>query len=133
VVINMPPPSALPPAPIPVPTYDPQADAAARLARIAAADAPFVNGVLDGTWVAQLSSKKPGTIDDGKSYTTLDILNEHLELRAEYSAKLLTKNGYWVTVAPIVFPDQASATNWCKSTGRATPYHCFATLLNVDS
>jgi serine/threonine-protein kinase len=136
-VIVVPPPSAYPAPPptfvLPTPTWYPQEDAAARLARIAAADAPFVNGVLDGNWVAQLSSKRPGTIDDGKSYTSLDILNEHLELRAEYNAKLLTKKGYWVTVAPIVFPDQASAANWCNSTGRATPYHCFATLLNIDA
>jgi len=134
-VIIFPPPAAspapIPVLPLPVPTYDPEADAASRLAELASEDAGFVSEVLAGHWVAQLSSKKPGTIDDGIQYDDQAILNEHLELRREYNAKLLTKSGYWVTVASHVFTDQAQANNWCRAVGRDTD-HCFATRLNTN-
>jgi serine/threonine kinase PknH len=131
LIIPVPPPGPAMIIPVPPPPPDPEVTASNQLSALASDDAGFVSEVLASHWVAQLSSKKPGTIDDGMQYDDQSILNEHLGLRADYNAKLLTKSGYWVTVAPLVFTDQASANNWCTAVGRDTD-HCFATRLNIN-
>jgi Domain of unknown function (DUF4352) len=123
-----PPPQAAPPSVTP----DPEATAGQQLSNYAAGDAGFVNEVLGGNWVAQLSSKKVGTKDDGIVYDDQSILSEHLSLRDQYGAKLVAKGEYWVTVAPFVFDDSASATNWCHAVGRDAD-HCFATHLTAST
>jgi serine/threonine-protein kinase len=131
VIIPPPPPGPTVIIPAPRPTPDPNVTASNQLSALASDDAGFVSEVLAGRWVAQLSSKKPGTIDDGIQYDDQAILNEHLELRRDYNAKILTKSGYWVTVAPLVFLDQESANDWCRAVGRDTD-HCFAAQLNIN-
>jgi hypothetical protein len=115
------------PPPPPAPTYsgsDPEVAAANQLNEIVAADSSFVSQSLSGYWVPQLSSKKAGTADDGGVYDDVAILNEHLLLRANYGAKLITKNGYWVSVAPYTFSSKAGADRWCAIQGRDS-WHCF--------
>lgn len=103
-----------------------QESALEALQRIAAEDRAAV-GELD--WTAQLSSKKPGTYDDGKVYDTYDdILALHLEYRSRYPESLLvwsndwpgsfgpSSQDYWVTVG-----GQSETTlpvlEWCRAEG----------------
>ncbi|WP_182377381.1 PQQ-binding-like beta-propeller repeat protein [Nocardioides sp. WS12] len=99
------------------------------LQRIADEDATAV-GALGTNWTAQLSSKKPGTADDGKIYDSYDdILALHLQHRARYPDSWLvysndwvgsfgpSSQNYWVTLS-----GQAEATSrpilrWCQDEG----------------
>jgi hypothetical protein len=100
--------------------------------------------VAAGRWVPQLSSKhgaQPWTYDkeDGVTYDSELTLQEHQRLRQQYGAKLIwsgdwvTPAGntvwdhpdYWITVAPIVFPDSGGALKWCTSHGLDSD-HCDA-------
>lgn len=89
-------------------------------------------------WIPQLSSKRPGTFDDGKTYDCAAILSEHNTLRAEYNALLMwsgdwpqifhSHNDYWVTVAGMIYPTKAGAQGWCNDHGLDSD-HCFPTLI----
>ena len=82
-------------------------------------------------WVPQLSSKRPGTVDDGIVWDHDDIWQEHLRLRQQYGAILLWSADWdfgaddlWVTVATTGFPTADGARQWCLNHGRDT-WHCF--------
>ena len=97
---------------------------------------------FDGPWVPQLSSKhgaQPWTYDkeDGVTYTPELTLQEHQQLRRQYGAKLLWSGDwimgntiwghpdYWITIAPVAFPDSGGALKWCTSQGLDSD-HCDA-------
>ena len=86
-------------------------------------------------WVPQLSSKRPGTVDDGIVWDHDDIWQEHLRLRQQYGAILLWSADWdfgaddlWVTVATTGFPTADGARQWCLNHGRDT-WHCFPAQL----
>jgi serine/threonine kinase PknH len=132
------PPTALPTQrPVPTP-------ASQQLQQYADEDPPYTAYVAAGQWVPQLSSKhgaQPWTYDkeDGVTYDSELTLQEHQRLRQQYGAKLIwsgdwvTPAGntvwdhpdYWITVAPIVFPDSGGALKWCTSHGLDSD-HCDA-------
>ena len=86
-------------------------------------------------WVPQLSSKRPGTRDDGIVWDYDDIWQEHQRLRQQYGAILLWSADWsfgaddlWVTVATTGFPTADGARQWCRNHGRDT-WHCFPAQL----
>jgi serine/threonine-protein kinase len=127
------------PAPAPAaPPVDPDSAALAQLQQLAAGDRDFVSSQLAERWVPQLSSKRPGTRDDGIVYDNASTLQEHLRLRNQYNAKLLWSgdwtsfdySDYWVTVAPYTFSDSASALAWCRSENFDAD-HCYAGVISA--
>jgi serine/threonine kinase PknH len=133
------PPSAPPiPAPTAAPAPDPEAAAVQQLQQIAASDRPVVAAQLADRWVPQLSSKRPGVVDKGVVWNNAMTLQEHLQLRQRYGARLLWSGDwstfdagdYWVTIAGISFPNAAGALNWCSSQG-FDPDHCYAKLVST--
>jgi len=66
------------------------------------------------------------------------ILQEYLQLRQRYNAKLLWSGdwstfdapNYWVTIAPIPFDDSAGALWWCRTQG-LNDDHCYAKLIST--
>ncbi|MGO4443200.1 hypothetical protein AB4Z42_07555 [Mycobacterium sp. 2YAF39] len=93
-------------------------------------------GLNAGTlWVPQLSSKRPGTVDDGIVWDYDDIWQEHLRLRQQYGAIVLWSADWdfgaddlWVTVATTGFPTADGARRWCLNHGRDT-WHCLPAQL----
>ena len=86
-------------------------------------------------WVPQLSSKRPGIVDDGIVWDYDDIWQEHLRLRHQYGAIVLWSADWnlgaddlWVTVATTGFPTADGARQWCLSHGRDT-WHCLPAQL----
>jgi serine/threonine-protein kinase len=118
---------------------DPEAAAYQQLQQFAAEDRPFVTAQLADHWIPQLSSKRPGTIDDGV-WDNVRTLQEHQQLRQQYNAKLLWSGDwptaqfdapdYWVTVVPEIFNDSAGALGWCTNHG-FNSIHCYAQLLSA--
>lgn len=99
------------------------------LQRIADEDTDSVDA-LGTTWTAQLSSKQPGTADDGKVYDSYDdILALHLQHRARYPESLLvysndwagsfgpTSRDYWVTLSGQSEATTRPILRWCKDEG----------------
>ncbi len=104
-----------------------QESALQALQRIAAEDEASIEE-LD--WTAQLSSKRPGTRDDGIVYDTYDkILELHLAHRARYPATLLawsgdwpgsygpTSSDFWVTLSGDSYDATRPVLQWCRSEG----------------
>jgi serine/threonine protein kinase len=125
---------------IPAPTAAPApVDAAlAQLREIAAGDRYVVKSEAEDYWVPQLSSKRPGVVDEGLVWNNALTLQEHLRLRQQYGAKLLWSgdwsvfNGsnWWVTIAPITFPSSEGALQWCRNQGFDRD-HCIAKLVST--
>ena len=88
-------------------------------------------------WVPQLSSKRPGVVDQGVVWDNELTLEEHLRLRQEYGAKLLWSGdwstfdapNFWVTIAPITYPTASGALAWCREQG-FDRNHCYAKLIS---
>jgi serine/threonine-protein kinase len=93
---------------------------------------------LADRWVPQLSSKRPGVVDQGIVWDNATSLREHLQLRERYHARLLwsgewstfSASNFWVTVAGITFPTSAGALAWCTSQGFDHD-HCFAKIVST--
>ena len=93
---------------------------------------------LADLWVPQLSSKRPGVVDQGLVWNNALTLQEHLQLRQQYGAKLVwsgdwsTFNGsdWWVTIVPLTFRSSDGALQWCTSQG-IDRNHCFAKLVST--
>ncbi|SDU58791.1 PQQ-binding-like beta-propeller repeat protein [Gordonia westfalica] len=105
------------------------------------ADRAFILANLDNRWVAQLSSKRPGLVAEGRTWTDQAILDEFLALRLRFNdVRLLWSDewpvfsyqGWWVTVAAATFPGPVEANNWCRSQG-FDPDHCFAKLVSTTA
>ena len=124
--------------PAPTRVLDPEAAAAAQLSQIARSDRPAVAAYLADVWVPQLSSKRPGVVDDGVVWDNALTLQEHFGLRQRYDAKLLWSGdwstfdepNYWVTIAPITFSAPEGALQWCRNQGYDSG-HCFAKLVST--
>lgn len=109
------------------------------LRSIANADRPFVSGQLADRWVPQLSSKRPGVVDDGITWDNAATLREHLQLRLNYPEVRLLWSGdwstfsapdFWVTIAGVVFPDSDEALGWCRNHNLDSD-HCYAKLVST--
>lgn len=126
------------PAAVPATPTDP----GAVLAQQAANDQATVATIPEGYWVPQLSSKRIGTVDDGKTYTEQDIVDDHLELRSQYPGAVLLWSGdyptftlpdLWVTILPSDYHSgPAGANAWCDASGRDKD-HCFAKRISSTS
>ncbi|MGV9802756.1 serine/threonine-protein kinase [Mycobacterium sp. NPDC003449] len=131
------------PPPAPTPTYtptvarDPESTSAQQLRRIAGEDHAVVSTEGADRWVPQLSSKRPGVVDEGVVWDNALTLREHLQLRQSYGAKLLWSGdwstfdapNFWITIAPITFPSADGALAWCRSEGFDRD-HCYAKLIS---
>ena len=124
--------------PAPAPGVDTSTSIDDALRRQANADRAFILSNLNNRWVAQLSSKRPGLVADGKTWTNADILNEFLALRLRFSdVRLLWSDewpvfsyqGWWVTVAAATFPGPDAANSWCPQQGFDRE-HCFAKFVS---
>ena len=131
-------PSSAPRVPTPTPPPPPVDTALTRLREIAADDRYVVRSEAEDYWVPQLSSKRPGVVDDGLVWNNASTLQEHLRLRNEYGAKLLwsgdwsvfNASNWWVTIAPITFASSDGALQWCTNQGFDRD-HCIAKLVST--
>lgn len=114
-------------------------DPVAQLRQIAADDSQFVAVNLADRWVPQLSSKRPGVVDNGVVWDNAMTLQEHLRLRNQYPGVRLLWSGdwstfsapdFWVTVAGMTFPTSAGALTWCRSQ-RFDRDHCAAKIVST--
>jgi serine/threonine protein kinase len=114
-------------------------DPVQQLRQIANDDRPFVSAQLTDRWVPQLSSKRPGVVDNGVVWDNAMTLREHLQLRQRYPGARLLWSGdwstfsgpdFWVTVAGITFRDSAGALAWCRSQGFDRD-HCAAKIVST--
>jgi len=127
-------------APAPSASSSPGSDSASlrQLKQTAAGDRGFVQAQLADHWVPQLSSKRPGVVDDGFTWDNTLTWQEVQRLQARYGAKLLWSGDwssfetpdFWVTVAPTTFDDAGGALQWCTSQGFDAD-HCAATLVST--
>ncbi|MED5803049.1 PQQ-binding-like beta-propeller repeat protein [Gordonia sp. Z-3] len=120
---------------------DPSATSIDALRLQADSDRAFILANLNNRWVAQLSSKRPGLVADGRTWDSQAILEEFLALRLRFKdARLLYSDewnvfsyrGWWVTVAAVTFPGPDAANNWCRTEG-FDPDHCFAKLVSTTA
>jgi len=108
------------------------------LRALAADDRRFVTTRLTDVWIPQLSSKRPGVVDQGLVWDNDLTLQEHLQLRQQYGARLLwsgdwsTFDGrdYWVSVVPQTFGSSTGALQWCTANG-FDRNHCIAKLVST--
>jgi serine/threonine protein kinase len=114
-------------------------DPVQQLWQIANGDRSFVNAQLADRWVPQLSSKRPGVVDNGVVWDNTMTLQEHLQLRQRYPDVRLLWSGnwstfsapdFWVTVAGITFADSAGALAWCRGHGFDRD-HCAAKIIST--
>ncbi len=59
------------------------------------ADRAFILANLDNRWVAQLSSKRPGLVAEGRTWTDQAILDEFLALRLRFNDVRLLWSDEW--------------------------------------
>lgn len=129
-----------PPAPsyTPTTTRNLEASSSAQLRQISLGDHTVVTTQGADRWVPQLSSKRPGVVDQGVVWNNELTLEEHLRLRQEYGAKLLWSGdwstfdapNFWVTIAPISYPEASGALAWCRDHG-FDRNHCYAKLIST--
>lgn len=81
---------------------------------------------VTGLWVPQLSSKRPGTVDNGIRYDDTTILSHYRGLAARYPGAALLWSGdwpvfkgddYWVVIVAQPFATPAQANAWCDQQG----------------
>ncbi|MGW4099113.1 protein kinase domain-containing protein [Mycobacterium sp. NPDC004974] len=121
----------------PTAARNPEVSSSAQLRQISLEDHTVVSTQGSDRWVPQLSSKRPGVVDEGVVWNNALTLEEHLRLRQEYDAKLLWSGdwstfdapNFWVTIAPISYPDASGALAWCSSHGFDSN-HCYAKLIS---
>ena len=128
------------PLPMPAPSarVDPELAALAQLRQYADNDRPFVKAQMTDLWIPQISSKRPGVVDDGVVWDNVRTLQEFLGNRQRYNAKLLWSGdwstfdapNYWVTVVPATFSSSAGALRWCTTAGFDS-WHCLAKLVST--
>lgn len=110
-----------------------------QLRQIASDDRSFVSTQLADHWVPQLSSKRPGVVDNGVVWDNAMTLQEHRQLRQRYPGVRLLWSGdwstfsapdFWVTIAGITFADSAGALAWCRAQGFDRD-HCVAKIVST--
>jgi serine/threonine protein kinase len=118
---------------------DPDSASLQRLQQLASSDRPFVTAQLADKWVPQLSSKRPGVVDDGVEWDNARTLQEHLRLRRQYPGVRLLWSGdwstfsasnFWVTIVGLTFSDSSGALAWCRSQGFDSD-HCAAKIVST--
>jgi serine/threonine protein kinase len=127
-----------PPAPAPSARVDPELAALGQLRATADGDRPFVKAMLADRWVPQISSKRPGVVDDGVVWNNARTLQEFIGNRQRYNAQLLWSGdwstfdapNYWVTVVPVTFTSSERALEWCTDNGFDS-WHCLAKLVST--
>jgi hypothetical protein len=111
-------------------------DPHAQLQSLADADSAVVEGFV-GSWVPQLSSKRPGLVADGQTWDDAAILAEHQSLRSTHSDARVLWTGdfanyrgrnFWATVVGEPEPTAAAANAWCDGQGLDAD-HCYAVRL----
>lgn len=116
----------------------PDAAALAGLRDLAMADHSAVETNLAERWVPQISSKRPGLVAEGITWTPTDILREHLSLRQRYDSVRLVWAGdwstfsapdWWVTVVGDPSSDAGSSLQWCNRNGLDAD-HCYAKIIS---
>ncbi|OBB25348.1 serine/threonine protein kinase [Mycolicibacterium peregrinum] len=130
--------SAATPSYTPTATRNAEASSSAQLRQISLGDHTVVSTQGSDRWVPQLSSKRPGVVDQGVVWDNELTLEEHLRLRQEYGAKLLWSGdwstfdapNFWVTIAPITYPTASGALAWCSGHG-FDRNHCYAKLIST--
>lgn len=79
-----------------------------------------------GSWLPQLSAKKPGMTANGVVYDYRKIWSDFLDKRAQHPDAILLWSGeytgfrygdYWITMAPAPYSTGQSANGWCDSQG----------------
>ncbi len=110
-----------------------------QLRQLANEDRSYVSAQLADRWVPQLSSKRPGVVDNGVVWDNAMALQEHQQLRQKYpNVKLLWSGdwstfsaaNFWVTVVGITSPNSAGALAWCRSQGFDRD-HCIAKIVST--
>jgi serine/threonine-protein kinase len=100
-------------------------------------DSPTAEAMI-GSWVPQLSAKRPGMVLGGVSFGHTEIWQDFLNLRSRYpGAKLLWSGSYssfrykdfWVTVLPEPYATGESANEWCDDEG-IVKEDCYAKRLS---
>jgi hypothetical protein len=93
---------------------------------------------LEGTWVVQLSAKRPGVEADGITYQFTDVLDNHQQLRDDYGAVLLSSNDWvyetsdlFITIVPTSYDDAAGALDECGRLG-IDRENCLAKKITTD-
>jgi hypothetical protein len=131
--------SSIPSASPSAPTTPSGIDPASQLSATADSDRSWVAAQLGGKWAPQLSSKRPGLVAEGITWTNAAILAEYQQLRQRYPGARLLRSGdwstfsasdFWVTVAGVSFSDSAGALAWCIGQGFDRD-HCFAKLIST--
>ncbi|GAB3002667.1 serine/threonine-protein kinase [Mycobacterium bourgelatii] len=120
------------------PTTTASQDPEQQLRQLASGDRAFVASQLADRWVPQLSSKRPGVVDNGVVWDNQMALDEFLAFKQRYGAKLLWSGdwstfsapNFWVTVVPITYRDPAGALAWCRSQGYDRD-HCIAKIIST--
>lgn len=116
-----------------------EAAAAAALRDIANSDRQWITREVENRWIPQLSSKKEGLVAEGITWSSSDILREHLELRQRFPQARLMWSGewstfsypdWWVTAVAIPHASGQDANNWC-SANRFDADHCFAKIVST--
>jgi serine/threonine protein kinase len=132
-------PSTTHPVQVPTTVTSAPQDPVQQLRQIANSDRSSVYTQLADRWVPQLSSKRPGVVDNGVVWDNAMTLQEYLQLRQRYPNVRLLWSGdwstfsgsdFWVTVAGITFPDAAGALQWCRGQGFGRD-HCTAKIIST--
>lgn len=115
--------------------------AAAGLTWEAAKDKSTAMNDLNGKWVPQISSKKPGLEADGKTYDNRSTLEDFFNSKSTYGDALLLNSDewsvfdagghWWVTVINDGSSDAIFANSWCDSRDIPTD-SCFAKYLDPN-
>lgn len=71
--------------------------AGAVLVELRDSDFPYVRVGIANRWVPQVSSKRVGLVAAGKTWTSADILRDHLALRQRFGGARLVWSGHWTT------------------------------------
>jgi hypothetical protein len=101
------------------------------------ADRPVVAG-LQHWWLPQVSSKRPGLVAEGITWTNADVLRDHLALRQRFlQARLVWSSdwttfsspNWWVTIVALPMTTPHQANGWCDAQGLDAD-HCFAKMIS---
>ena len=107
-----------------------------QLQTLADSDSATVESFV-GSWVPQLSSKRPGLVADGQTWDDAAILTDQRSLRTMHPDARLLWTGdfanyrgrnFWATVIGEPAPTAAAANAWCDGQGLDAD-HCYAVRL----
>ena len=134
-------PSTTPSSTETTPAEDSETQSQQRLRQMAASDRAYVGTVLADRWVPQISSKRPGVVDDGVVWDNERTLQEHLRLRKSYPGVRLLWSGdwstfsdsdFWVTIVGLTYPTSSGALAWCRAAGFDAD-HCAAKVVSTSA